>query len=470
MSLDISIIVFLVTLGATFVASLLGRLHRRRSETDGLSGERLNRWLVGLSAGATANSGFVVTGAVGLGYAFGAQWLLLPLAWLVGDLVFWTLFPDRINRIGRELGASTLTDVLAGDLRPAPRRALQVLASIVILVCLTGYVSAQWIAGEKFLAGAFGFQGYVSLATFAGVIVLYTAIGGFRGSVYADSFQAVLRVVGTALALIAIIVIAGQNPSSFQANINAAGASFLEILPNASWIAGAAFVAGYAAASLGFGLGQPQIVSRYLAGASPEETKAAWWIYIAFVQFTWIAMTVFGMMLRGIMPALDDPEMGLSVFFRTYAGPLLTGIIVADIFATVAATSNSLLVAMSQTVKHDLLGQRAGGGLPLWPITLLVGALTMALSLVINATVVGLALSSVSLMGAALAPAMLVRVLHWRQTTSSLFASIVAGAGAAILWKALGYAGTLNEALPGITAGLFANWVIGTLTRSGGRH
>ena len=63
---------------------------------------------VGLSAGATANSGFVVTGAVGLGYTMGAQWLVLPLAWLLGDVVFWSIFPNRINEVGRTASASTL--------------------------------------------------------------------------------------------------------------------------------------------------------------------------------------------------------------------------------------------------------------------------------------------------------------------------------------------------------------------------
>ncbi len=61
-------------------------------------------------------------------------------------------------------------------------------------------------------------------------------------------------------------------------------------------------------------------------------------------------MTVFGMALRGVMPAIADPETGLSLFHRSNTGPLITGIIAADVFATIAATSNSLLVALAQTV------------------------------------------------------------------------------------------------------------------------
>lgn len=60
-------------------------------------------------------------------------------------------------------------------------------------------------------------------------------------------------------------------------------------------------------------------------------------------------MTLFGVLLRGVMPGISDPEAGLSVFFTSNLGPIVTGI-VADIFATIAATSNSLLVAMVQAV------------------------------------------------------------------------------------------------------------------------
>jgi Na+/proline symporter len=64
---DLSVVVFGVALLGTFAVALLGRRDSKRVASATLSEHRLNRWLVGLSAGATANSGFVVTAAVGLG-------------------------------------------------------------------------------------------------------------------------------------------------------------------------------------------------------------------------------------------------------------------------------------------------------------------------------------------------------------------------------------------------------------------
>jgi sodium/proline symporter len=462
---DFSIAIFAVTILATLAVSYLGRRHERRT-ADALATQGLSRWLIGLSAGATANSGFVVTAAVGLGYSYGAQWLLLPIAWLVGDIVFWLLFPQRINRIGATVNASTLTDVVVHDVPGVTKRVLRTLIGLVTLACLGGYVSAQWLSGEKFLSGAFGMSHAVSLFAFAAVIIVYSALGGFRGSVYADTLQAAIRIIGTLIAVIAIWYVASHHADSFHRNLDGAGAGFLSLIPSNGTTAALISCVGFAAAALGFGLGQPQMVTRYLAGASPKETQSAWWVYMLFVQATWIAMTGFGIALRGVMPALDDPETGLSAFHRATTGPVITGIIAADIFATIAATSNSILVAMAQSVTFDLLRSRIDASKKhhdLWIPVVILGAFTMVLSLFLHSTVKDLALSSVGMMGAGLAPAMIIQLLGWRHSSASITAAVVTGFATAAFWHVSGLNATINEAAPGMAAGLLVNFTFVTL-------
>jgi sodium/proline symporter len=109
----VAIAVFFATLMLTFGTAIYARIKSEPgSSEEDLAGRSLNKWLVGLSAGTTGNSGFIVTGAVGLGYAGGARWLLLPLGWLLGDLIYWSLFPDRVNRLAREAKATTLPELL----------------------------------------------------------------------------------------------------------------------------------------------------------------------------------------------------------------------------------------------------------------------------------------------------------------------------------------------------------------------
>ncbi|AVT81419.1 sodium:solute symporter family transporter [Rhodopseudomonas palustris] len=461
-------VIFAITLIATFGAALLARRHHTGADTEDLAGRQLNRWLIGLSAGTTANSGFIVTAAVGLGYTYGLQWVMLPISWLLGDVIFWSIFPARINEYGHRTEATTLSEVLTATLSGFGTKIVAILSAVIIVICLSGYTAAQWLAGQKFLTGAFGLPEYSALAIFALLIVAYSAIGGFRGSVYTDTLQAFIRIVGTVVAVIAVAWYALLDQQKFLQNISNAGSHFLAPFPNGTIASVVGFVFGFAAAAIGFGLGQPQILTRYLAGKNPQETRAAWAIYIGFVQFTWIAMTVFGILLRGVMPEIADPEAGLSIFFQSKISAVATGIIVADVFATIAATSNGLLIAMSQAIAYDLLpvfiAKRRTNARVGW-ITILIGLFTMIASTMIHGTVVSLALSSVSLMGAGLAAAVMIRVLDWRHTSLSLLCAIVGGISSAIAWKSLGYGSSFNEAGIGIVVALAVNYSVAAFAR-----
>nr|VFK53542.1 MAG: Na+/proline symporter [Candidatus Kentron sp. TUN]VFK55603.1 MAG: Na+/proline symporter [Candidatus Kentron sp. TUN] len=460
---QLSYTIFLISLFITFSVAVVGRGISYKRKEDDLAGRSLNRWFVGLSAGATANSGFIVAGAVGLGYTFGMQWIVLSIAWFLGTFVFWHWFPERINAFGHKSGAITLSEMLHYGLTGRWAKAVSLLVATVIVIGLSGYTAAQWLAGQKFLSSAFGFSSQTALAMFALFIIAYSSIGGFRGSVYADTFQAVIRLFGTALILGSSIWIAFGDLSAFQANIASAGENFLKPFPNLTLLGAIGFVAGWAVAAIGFGLGQPQIVSRYLASSSPAETYAARWIYMGYAQFTWISMTAFGMILRGIMPDISEPEAGISIFAQTHLFAVVTGIIVADIFGVIASTANSLLIAMAQSIKHDILKNflpREMRKLPLSIITLLVGIATMLVSARIGGTVVSLILSAISLIAAGLAVPVMIKVMDWRHTGMSLTGTVIIGIASAVAWKQLGFSQYLNEAAAGMLSSAFTHWVL----------
>lgn len=137
------------------------------------------------------------------------------------------------------------------------------------------------------------------------------------------------------------------------------------------------------------------------------------------------------------------------------------GGVVADIFATIAATSNALLVAVGQSLTRDIVWPIfPNSRLRLWSASALAGLVTMLLSLLLQKSVMTMALSSVALVGAGVAPAVLVRVAGWRHTGSSLLGAVFAGLIVAIGWMMASLDGIVNEALPGILTGLLANYGI----------
>lgn len=461
----ITICVFIASLALTFGVVFLARLRNKESHSeDDLAGRKLNRWMVGLSAATTGNSGFIVTGAVGLGYAYGVHWLLLPLSWLLGDLIFWKIFPERLNTLSRKAKATTLSEVLTFDLQGNAAKLISIIVSILLITFLATYTSAQWLAGKKFLSGVFALDDFTALLLFSATIVAYTTIGGFRGSVYADVLQSFIRLIGTILALGAVIWFAVTNSAMFTANIHAAGPDFLSFFGNGSILSILGFIGGFALAAIGFGLGQPQIVTRYMAGSSPEETKSAWWIYIGFLQFTWISMTVFGIFLRGVMPDLADPETGLSHFFQQNIGAIATGIIFADIYATIASTSNGIIVAIAQTLQRDILVKvfrmKEANFSHNSVVIFILGVITILLSFVLPGNVFSIAIDSIAKIGAGIAGPMFIKTLGWRHTANSLLFSILSGIGAAYLWSHAGLGSAFNEAGIGIICSLLVNWVV----------
>lgn len=448
-----SLSVFFVSLLITLCIAYWGR-DKKGDKT--MINRSMNRWFVGLSAGATSNSAFVVVGAVGLGYQFGATWLMLPLAWFLGDLFYWKYFPAKLNQYGRKHEAVTLSELLVTGLPQYWVRKVTLLVAIIVLVGLLAYISAQWIAGQKFISSAFGFSPELSMMFFATFIILYSTIGGFRGSIYVDTFQAILRVCATLVVIATTLYWVLADIPTFIKNIQQVDEGFFIPFYQMPLTSVIAFIIGWAAAALGFGLGHPQLVSRYLSGSSPEETKAAKWIYITFVQFTWITMTLFGLFLKGLMPNLSDPETGLNAFVQVYMHAIVAGIILADVFAIIASTANSLLISLYHTVVQDLLSsfKKLSNFSPTVMIIVL-GLLSFLMSLTLSGSVASIIMRVVSLVSSCLAVQVGIKLFKIPHNGASLFTSILVGLGTSLTWILFGFSEILNEAV----VGMFASWL-----------
>jgi Na+/proline symporter len=444
---------FLIAFAVSMVAAIVARRRAGSGTEDELAGRSLSRRAVGLSAATTGVSGFVVTGAVGMGYAGGVSALIVPLGWFLGDLLFWAVFPGRLNAIARSSGAVTIPELIAEPADGRWKKLVVALSAIVTVIFLTPYACAQWVAGQKIFSSIVSLPGWISIAVIAGLVIVYSSIGGFRGSVYTDMVQAVIRVGGTLVAIVGLLVAALRTPE-FAANIRAAGPEFLFLFPS-GLLAGTAVLLGFAGFAVAFGLGQPHVTSRFLAGSSPQETRAARWIYIGFMQGTWITMTVFGILLRGVMPGLTDPEQGLSLFFAARMNPLIAGIIFADIFATLAATANGILVVVAQILRRNLapLAMRGRGGFTV----IALGAFSIALSTLLPPSVAQIVIASNSLMGAGLGGVVMIRAMGWRVTGPSLLAAILTGFFSGLGWRLAGLSDYFNESAVGLVAALAVN-------------
>ena len=90
----------------------------------------------------------------------------------------------------------------------------------------------------------------------------------------------------------------------------------------------------------------------------------------------------------------------------------------------------------------------------------MLGSITLFVSLHIDASVVDLALTSISLLAAGIAPVVMIKVLEWTHSGLSLLVSIFIGFSIALLWIYLGWNSVISEAAPGILTGLATNYLV----------
>jgi len=436
------------------------------TDVDYLLGSRsFGAWFVGLSAGATGNSGFIMLGAVGMGYTMGLSGVIMALAWFLGDLMFWSFFPEKFNRIARDRDCSTIPELLSSGIPGRGSVAIRQLAGLLIVVLIGAYTAAQFSAAAKTLNVFFDLNMNIGIIVSALAILAYCTTGGLRASLWTDVVQAIIM-LGITTGMLTVAYIAAGGFSAIHEGLYAIDPALTKFTGTFTTWTLIAFVLGYASAGFGFGISQPQIIVRLLAGRSPEEARKAKWIYVLFIQYTWHCMTLFGMIARLLIPGIDDPEQALPIYAFQNFDPWLVGIILAGIFSAIASTADSQVLVSSSSLAIDVapgfyqkMSARFGVRYQ-QVVTIIVGMLAALAAIFFSSNVFTLIIFALSILASSLGPAMFNVILKRPTNTLALSSCMAVGLVVAVSWRMLGYNETLNESLPGFLAGLVVHDII----------
>ncbi|MEX0813575.1 MAG: hypothetical protein WD048_15260 [Chitinophagales bacterium] len=431
-----SILVFSIfSIVLIIVGTLAARsVDENNNESYFVNNRQFGKYLVAISAAITGNTGFIITGAVALGYMFGLSALVLPLSWLLGDILYWQVFPDKLNLISRKNGGHTIASYLSNDLIKA--RVLRIFVIIIVTSAIAFYTAMQWIAAGITFATFFDVSSIKFGILISGfVVLLYSFKGGLKASVYTDIFQAVFVTV-----LIFVIFIKAYTLHGSFANFinesNKVSVGYMQIRTNYTTFSLMGFVLGWAFASIGFGLSQPQVIIRYFAGKSPAIVKKGMFTYLFFLQFTWLGLTFFGVFVRTLLPELSgsylEAQTALPEFARQNFSEFTAAIIITGMFAVISSTADSFLISTSNSIKVDLFPKSK---LSNAYITLILGVLTVGIALLIpNPSVEKIARNIVTLLAGMIGPAMLIKTLKFKHNQSSLVISIIISTAFSFVW------------------------------------
>ena len=426
LAIGITLVVYKIALVA------IGLLANRRTHDAAdffLGGRRLGPWVAAISASASSSSAWTLLGVSGAAYAWGlgAVWIL-P-ACVGGFVLNWFLLGPRLRRHSLGDGSLTVTDVLAGPPGSPGSRAIRRLCTAIVLVSLLAYVAAQFQGAGKTFHQTFAIPTPSAVLLGAGIIVLYTLLGGFWAVSITDTLQGlVLAAAAVLVPAVALGAVGGPGPLlEALGRVDAAGFdSLVRGLPPA---AATGFVLGLLGIGLGYP-GQPHVVNRFMAVRDEVAMARARRIAIAWAVVMYLGMLTVGWCARVLLPGLADPEVAFIEATRALLPPVLGGVMIAAVLSAVMSTADSQLLVAASSVAHDLREHDAPGGAPLRRTRAVVvglSAVAVGLALWGSQVIFSRVLFAWTAMGAAFGPLLLVRVLAGPVRPGARVASIALG-------------------------------------------
>ena len=356
MSATVAVLVgYLATLAALAIWS--------RKETHSLkgyylAGKKLPYWVVAFSTNATGESGWLLLGLTGMGYAVGAQAYWVIVGEMIGIWLSWTLISRRLKRLSDETDSITVPDVLAARFDDR-LHLIRGIAVLIIVVMVTTYVSAQMVATGKAFSGFVELDYRVGVIVGALIIISYTIVGGYKAVSYTDVVQGVLMLAGLIVVPIVAINAAG-GWSGMTTTLDAQDPAFTDmfaVLGNgtAGWVA----VISFAAIGLPF-LGVPQLLVRYMSARDEGELKKARLVSIIVLFILLFGAVTAGIAGRALCPDLVDSELVFPTLASERVHPLLTGVLLLILLSAILSTVDSLLQLSSSSIFRDTMQKMLG--------------------------------------------------------------------------------------------------------------
>jgi len=450
----ISFIAFL--LGFTLIGLSSVWKSRGTAQDYYLASGSVKPWLVGLSAVATNNSGYMFIGVIGYTYATGLASIWLMIGWIVGDFLSSMFVHARLKDAASRTGEVSYAGVLSGWYG-ADNNRLQRLIGIISLIFLLAYASAQLVAGSKALHVLFDWPTWAGAVLGAVLVTLYCFAGGIRASIWTDAAQSTVMILAMGLLMIVATYSLG---GIGEAVIKMQGVDgFLDWFPQDLALPGLAGGILFALSWLfaGFSvIGQPHIMVRFMTlndlGAM---RKARFYYYLWFVVFYMMA-TAVGLLSRIYLGESSsfDAELALPVMAQQLFPPILVGLVLAGIFAATMSTADSLVLSCSAAITHDLLPAKVERPLFIKLATVGIACAALCWALVNEQSVFSLVIMAWSGLASAFAPLLIFLCLGRKPSQLLSIAAVIVGLSVAILWRAMGWQSAVYEGLPGIVAGL----------------
>jgi sodium/proline symporter len=447
-----AIVTFVVYLAIVMLVGLIAYMATRNLSDYVLGGRKLGGAVAALSAGASDMSSWLLMGLPGAIYMSGLKQIWVVIGLVAGAYCSWK-FVAKPLRVYSEVAKDSVTVPAYLDNRFRDNtKIIRLIAALATLIFFIFYIASGLLASGVLLSLTFKLNYVTALWLGAGIIMLYTSIGGFLAVSWTDFFQGTLMLFCLLLAPLFAI----QNIGGWDVGIQ----KLLQVKPDyLEWTKDLTALKLISLFSWGLGyLGMPHILVRFMAVKTVKEIPLA-----RMVCMWWMSLSMVGAVLVGMVGAihfchcpLDNHETVFMALGEQVFAPWIMGIILAAILSSSMCAVDSQMLAASSAITEDiyraLFRRKASQRELMW-----VGRGTVAIIALVaifiaskqSHSIMELVAFAWAGLGATFGASVVFSLFWKRCTRNGVIVGMLLGAVTVIVWRALGLHVWMYELLPG---------------------
>lgn len=476
----------LVTLVPTcvFLIAALGiaLAARRRSNSQGgsfasryyIGNRTLGGFVLALTTVATYGSVSSFVGGPGQAWSIGWGWVYMAAVQVTALFLLYGILGKKMMLVSHKTGAVTVIDVIR---RRYNSNALAALSALIIVLFFAATMVAQFVGGAKLFESVTGYSYELGLAIFGIVVIVFTAIGGFRGVALTDALCGIVMLLGLVI-LACGLVNAGGGLEQLLQRAEANNPAIADPLSGGSMPYGLYFTQWLLVGIFTFCL--PQSVVRCVGARDTKALRDAMVIGTVVIGFMMILGTSMGVLAAGVLTepleAYGSVDGIIPTAIASCLPPVLAGVaIVGPIAASISTVSSLLITASSSIVKDLWMHAAASKGRELpeprvvtasQAITLGVGVIVFVLSLVPPSVIWKINMFAFGGLETAFCWVLVMGLFWKRATKAGALASMAGGTLAYCACMALGFKlFGLHQIVIGISVSLLLMVVVSLLTK-----
>jgi sodium/proline symporter len=406
-----------------------------------IAGRKLNPWVVAFSERASGESAWLLLGLPGAALAAGFLEVWTAIGCIAGIVISWSIIAKPLRIETEKYDSITLPNYFAEKFG-GQDKILRVLSMLIILFFFTFYLAAQFNGAGKVLNVTFGIPQFWGMMIGVVVIIFYTMMGGFFAVAWTDLVQGIIM-IGTLIILpLAGLAELASSGQSMNAAIADSGKEFISLVGGKTGWAAVAVAIGGLSWGLGY-IGQPHLLTRFMAIKDPNKIKisrriAIAWAIPAFIGAMFVGLVGLSLYGKG---HFADVEQVMPYLATNLLPTWLAGIFISGAIAAMMSTADSQLLVITSSVIEDFYHKTLGKEVTDKAllnlsriITIIVGLIGFVIALTSKKLIFALVSYAWSGLGASFGPGLFL-MLKWKKTTKAgVLAGMITGTSVTVIW------------------------------------